>query len=144
MPKDHFSTQDRKAITRAITDAEQNTSGEIRVHIESHCKEDVLDHAAYIFSMLNMHKTRLRNGVLFYLAFKDHKFAIIGDKGINQVVPENFWEDIKMHMRAKFKEGNYTQGLEEGIRMAGEQLKKHFPYQSDNVNELRNDISFGQ
>ncbi len=91
-----------------------------------------------------MHKTELRNGVLFYLAVKDQKFAILGDAGINVKVPDNFWDDIKEHMLLNFKDSKYAKGLEEGIKMAGEQLKKHFPFQSDDVNELSDEISFGK
>lgn len=138
-----FSKADHLLITNAIRAAERNTSGEIRVHIESRNKADVLDRAAYIFDKLKMQKTELRNGVLFYLALDDHKFAIIGDIGINQKVPENFWEEVKENAIAYFKEDKIPEGLEAGILKAGEQLKKYFPYQKDDVNELNDDISFG-
>ena len=138
----YFSEEDRLQITNAVREAELNTSGEIRVHIEKHCKQDVLDCAASVFEKLKMHKTELRNGVLFYLAFKDRKFAILGDAGINQKVPENFWEEIKEGMAAHFREGHFAQGLSEGILEAGKQLKSHFPYQVDDVNELSDEISF--
>ncbi|MFW5754852.1 MAG: TPM domain-containing protein [Marinilabiliaceae bacterium] len=143
MAKDLFTKEQRKQITDAIKEAELNTSGEIRVHIEKRCPEDVLDRAAFWFKKLKMHKTEKRNGVLFYLAVKDRKFAIIGDAGINAVVPEGFWDNIKETMAGHFIEGEFTRGLSEGILMSGEQLKKHFPYQSDDVNELSDDISFG-
>lgn len=139
----YFSEENKLQITNAIRTAESNTSGEIRVHIEKHCKEDVLDRAAFIFEKLKMHKTELRNGVLFYLAIEDHKFAILGDSGINQKVPDNFWEEIKEEMARNFREGNFTEGLSSGVRKAGEQLKQHFPYQQDDVNELSDEISFG-
>jgi uncharacterized membrane protein len=139
----YFSEENKLQITNAIRVAENNTSGEIRVHIEKHCKGDVLDRAAYIFEKLEMHKTQLRNGVLFYLAIEDHKFAILGDAGINQKVPENFWEEIKEEMAEKFREGKFTEGLSTGIKQAGKQLKQHFPYQEDDVNELSDEISFG-
>ena len=142
-PASFFSLEDKKRITEAIQVAEQNTSGEIRTHIEGKCQEDVLDRASYIFEKLEMHKTELRNGVLFYLAVQDHKFAILGDAGINQATAEDFWESIKERMLNLFKEGNFTSGLAEGIEMAGEQLKKHFPYQDDDINELSDEISFG-
>lgn len=144
MAEDFFSEADKKHIVDAIEKAELETSGEIRVHIEEKCAEDVLDHAAYIFKELEMHKTELRNGVLFYVSYRDHKLAIIGDAGINKVVPEGFWKNIKEHLIKEFKIGNFAGGLAEGILMAGEQLKKHFPYQSDDVNELSNEISFGK
>ncbi len=137
-----FSTEEKKQITDAIGKAELNTSGEIRLHMEGHCKIDVLDRAAYIFEKLGMQETAQRNGVLFYLAVHDRKFAILGDAGINQVVPANFWDQIKETMLAFFKEGKFTEGLSKGILMAGEQLKANFPYQSDDVNELSDEISF--
>ena len=140
----HFSEENKLQITNAIRVAETNTSGEIRVHVENHCKGDVLDRAAYIFEKLEMHKTELRNGVLFYLAVKDQKFAILGDGGINAEVSDDFWESTKEVVIAKFKEGLYAEALSEGIIMAGEQLKTHFPYQADDVNELSDEISFGK
>ncbi len=140
----YFTAENKLQITNAIRVAETNTSGEIRVHIESRCKGDVLDQAAYVFEKLEIYKTELRNGVLFYLAVDDHKFAILGDAGINQVVPEDFWENIKEGVVEKFKEGLYSDGLAEGIVKAGEQLKEHFPYQDDDVNELSDEISFGE
>ena len=140
----YFTEEDKLQITNAIRVAETNTSGEIRVHIEKHCKEDVLDRAAFIFEKLKMHKTALRNGVLFYVAIEDHKFAILGDVGINQKVPDDFWEEIKSDVFEKFKDGKYAEGLAEGIIKAGEQLKAHFPYQEDDVNELSDEISFGK
>lgn len=139
-----FSTADREAIVNAIRSAEVSTSGEIQVHIESRCKGEVLDRAVRVFDTLKMHQTKDRNGVLFYLAVVDKRFAILGDKGINEVVPDDFWEKIKEHMTALFKQGQFTQGLIDGINMAGEQLGAHFPYQGDSdINELPDDISFG-
>jgi uncharacterized membrane protein len=142
--QDFFREEEKKQITTAIGKAELNTSGEIRLHVERKCPEDVLDRAAYWFGQLAMHKTEMRNGVLFYLAVDDHKFAILGDAGINAKVPKDFWEVIKAHMFSKFKEGRFADGLSEGIMMAGEQLKAHFPYQKDDVNELSDEISFGK
>ncbi len=142
-PKDYFTPDQQKQIVGAIEEAELNTSGEIRVHIDLTCKGDVLDQAAKTFAMLKMHKTKLRNGVLFYLSIQDRKFAILGDAGINAQVPENFWESTKQAMLVKFKDNNLTEGLVTGITMAGEQLKKYFPYQNDDINELDNNISFG-
>lgn len=140
----YFTEENKLQITNAIRVAETNTSGEIRVHIEKHCKGDVLDQAAYVFEKLAMHKTELRNGVLFYLAVEDHKFAILGDAGINQKVAEDFWESTKELVLAKLKEGKYAEGLADGIIKAGEQLKANFPYQADDVNELSDEISFGK
>ena len=144
MAEDALTDAHKQQIVSAIEEAETNTSGEIRVHIENHCAGDVMNRAAKVFATLHMHETQLRNGVLFYLALKDHKFAILGDAGINQKVPEHFWEDIRDYMREEFKQGHIAQGLAEGIKRAGQQLKTHFPYQQNDTNELSDDISFGK
>ena len=143
-PSSFFSEQEQQVIVTAIKEAELNTSGEIRVHIEGKCKYDVLDRAAYIFEKLGMHQTKLRNGVLFYLAVEDRKFAILGDAGINKVVPSNFWDETKSVMEAYFNRKEFAAGLAKGIQMAGIHLKKYFAYQQDDVNELSDDISFGK
>ncbi|HOC36947.1 MAG TPA: TPM domain-containing protein [Tenuifilaceae bacterium] len=141
--KDYFTLEEQKRITDAVEQAEKNTSGEIRVHVENECRIDVLDRAVQIFAMLKMHKTKLRNGVLIYLSLKDHKFAILGDAGINAKVPEDFWDSTKQAMLEEFQENRLTEGIIKGITMAGEKLKEHFPYKQDDVDELTNDISFG-
>lgn len=138
-----FSTEEKDDIKQAILDAELNTSGEIRVHIENKHKGDVLKRATLIFKQLQMHKTEQRNGVLFYLAIQNRTFAIIGDSGIDAVVPEGFWESTKSLMINHFRDGRFTQGLVDGIGEAGDQLKKHFPLQAEDVNELSDEISFG-
>ncbi len=138
-----FSKEEKEVIKSAVKEAELNTSGEIRVHIDNHCKEEVMDRAAWWFEKLKMQKTAQRNGVLFYLAVKDHKFAILGDGGINAVTPDDFWDQIKEKMLASFMEGEFANGLKEGILMAGEALRSHFPYQDDDINELSDEISFG-
>jgi uncharacterized membrane protein len=142
--KDFFNLQQQEEIKQAIVQAELETSGEIRVHIENTCKEDVLDRAAYVFRKLKMNRTELRNGVLIYLAVKNRKFAIIGDLGINHVVPENFWDEIKEKMLAHFLKGEFTEGLCYAIKTAGDQLKTFFPRKTDDTNELPDDISFGK
>ena len=141
--KDFFTDADQQEIVKSIEGAELDTSGEIRVHLENHCKEDVLDRAAHIFKQLAMEKTELRNGVLIYLAIKDRKFAIIGDKGINAVVPEGFWDKIKQDMLVAFQRNEFRTGLCHAIGSVGEHLKQYFPYQKGDVNELKDDISFG-
>ncbi len=138
-----FSKEETEDIKQAILNAELDTSGEIRVHVENVCEGDVLDRASYWFDKLKMHETELRNGVLFYLAVKNRKFAVIGDQGINTKVPAGFWDNIKAMMLEHFREGRFAQGLIDGVCLAGENLKKHFPYQKDDVNELPDDISFG-
>ncbi len=141
--RNFFNSQQKADLIQAIGNAEMETSGEIRLHLENHCHGEVLDRSALIFEKLKMHETELRNGVLFYLAVKDRKFAIIGDKGINAVVPKNFWDNIKENMAIHFKQGEFTEGLVEGMENAGKQLKEHFPRQTDDVNELSDEISFG-
>ena len=139
-----FSKEQQAQILASVKEAEKATSGEIRVHIESVLKVDVLDRAAWLFKKLAMDKTADRNGVLFYLAVDDRKFAIIGDAGINSKVPAGFWDEISELMKKNFKEGKFTEGLSEGIIMAGNQLKKYFPCCEDDVNELSDEISFNE
>lgn len=145
MEPDKFFTKDEKEkILQAIKEAEKNTSGEIRVHIENRCPGNVLDRAAFIFEKLGMHNTKDRNGVLFYIAIGDRKFAVIGDAGINAVVPENFWDSIKSIMEEHFKNMEFTEGLIKGINEAGKKLKEYFPYMPDDINELPDEISFSK
>ncbi len=142
--KNFFTKEERQQIVEAIKEAELNTSGEIRVHIENNCSGDPMKRALYWFGKMGMHKTELRNGVLFYLAVKSRKFAIVGDEGINNAVPDNFWEKIKISMALRFQQRDFAQGLVNGILEAGRALKKYFPHQSDDVNELSDEISFGR
>jgi uncharacterized membrane protein len=142
--KNFFNEEQQKQIVAAIGRAELNTSGEIRVHIENKCKEDVVQTAIGIFKTLNMHKTNERNGVLFYLAVVDQKFAVIGDEGIDKKVPPGFWDNVKEVMKQAFVKQQFAEGLCEGINMAGLQLKQYFPYQSNDTDELSNDMSFGK
>jgi len=140
--KKFFTSEQQEDIKQAVLNAELDTSGEIRVHIENRCAGDVLIRAAQVFGKLKMDRTKLHNGVLIYLAIENRKFAIIGDVGINVVVPENFWEQIKVNMMNRFRNGEFTLGLSEAITAAGAQLKHHFPHQRNDVNELSDDISF--
>jgi uncharacterized membrane protein len=137
-----FTKEQQAQILASVKEAELETSGEIRVHIETSHKGEVLDRAAWLFKKLGMHKTAERNGVLFYLAVKDRKFAIIGDAGINAKVHAGFWDDVSELLKKNFKEGKFTEGLSEGILLAGEHLKIHFPHREDDVNELPDEISF--
>lgn len=137
-----FTKEELQKIVAAIKEAELNTSGEIRVHIENHCKEEALERAAEVFYGLKMDRTAARNGILFYLAVKDHKFAIIGDEGINKEVEHDFWNDIKDEIISNFKENKFAEGLIAGILKCGDKLKKYFPHQNDDVNELSDEISF--
>ncbi len=142
--KDFFSPQEQEDIRQAVMNAELDTSGEIRIHIENDVRGDVMDRAAYLFRQLGMTQTELRNGVLIYLAVHNRRFAIIGDQGINRVVPENFWNDVKATMLNRFRENRFTEGLVEAITETGKLLKEHFPRKRNDVNELSDEISFGK
>jgi len=142
LAKNNFTEEQKKKIQEAIATAELNTSGEIRVHIDDRCKMDPMKNAIEVFERLGMHQTEQRNGVLFYVALQDHKLAILGDKGINDVVPEHFWDVIRDLMIDQFKQEKFTEGLIQGILMAGQELKVAFPYNEADNNELSNDISF--
>ncbi len=137
-----FTSQEQENIASAIADAEKATSGEIRIAVEKHCHGSAFERATEYFAKLDMDKTAHRNGVLIYLASNDHKFAIIGDKGINNVVPENFWETTQVAMKAHFSSGKLSEGIIAGIALAGEKLALFFPYQTGDVNELPNDIIY--
>ena len=142
--EDSFTIEQRDSILASIKEAEQQTSGQIRLFVENKCKEDALDRAAFIFTNLKMHETKHRNGVLVYLALASHKFAIIGDAGIHGKAHKDFWHEIKAEMQHHFVKGDFVTGLTKGMHSVGEALKKHFPHQKDDVNELPDDIVFGE
>lgn len=141
--EDFLSKEEEQEIVKAIHVAEKNTSGEIRVHIERTTSLDPYDRAKEVFHELGMDETELKNGVLIYLAVEDKRFAICGDKGINDIVGHDFWDCTRDIMVAQFKQNQFKQGLVDGILRAGEQLKKHFPWQEGDTNELSNEISKG-
>ena len=142
--KQFFTDEQRRAIVRAITDAEATTSGEIRLHVEANCKKDnVLDRAAEVFFQLKMNETEARNGTLIYLAYEDRKFAIIGDEGINAVVPANYWDGTKQVMAEHFKKAEFMEGILFAIKETGSHLKQYFPISENDKNELSNEISEG-
>lgn len=141
--EDFLSAADEQEIVEAILKAEKNTSGEIRVHIESHTRLEHYERAREVFHLLKMDNTKEENGVLLYVAVNDKKFSICGDKGIDKAVPENFWEGTKELIQSHFKEGNFKAGILEGVLKAGTELEKHFPWQHGDTNELSNEISKG-
>lgn len=141
--EDFLSATDEQEIVEAILEAEKNTSGEIRVHIESHTKLDHYDRAREVFHLLKMDNTKDGNGVLLYVAVNDKKFSICGDKGIDNVVPVNFWESTKEIIQSHFKKGNFKEGILEGVLKAGTELEKHFPWKHGDTNELSNEVSKG-
>ncbi|MFT6747812.1 MAG: putative membrane protein [Glaciecola sp.] len=138
-----FTTEVKTKIVKSIEQAAFATSGEIRLNVDDKCKDEVLNHAAFIFEKLEMHKTDFRNGFLFYVSVVARKFAILVDVGINEKVADDFWKEVKDLVLSNFKEGNHAEGLSAGIIFAGEQLKAHFTCQKDDVNELNNEIYFG-
>lgn len=142
--RNFFSTGQIRQIESAIRSAEQNTSGEIRVHIENRCKGEAVNCAAAVFHKLKMHRTELRNGILFYLAVKDKKFAVIGDEGINKNVPAGFWNQVRDKMEEFFLQRKFTEGLCAGVEMTGIELKKYFPLSVGDKNELSNELTFGK
>lgn len=144
MPKarSFFSDLEKQELVAAISRAEQRTSGEIRLHLEEHCKGDAFERALAVFKKLKMHQTAERNGVLFYLATGDKKFAIVADAGINNKVPANFWDGIKNRMQQHFAAGDFLAGISGGLEDAGEQLETHFPFLRTDSNELSDEISF--
>jgi uncharacterized membrane protein len=137
-----LSKSDEQRVMEAIREAETNTSGEIRVHVQPRCKGATMDVAKHRFERLGMTRTELRNGVLFFLAYKDQQFAVLGDKGIDEATPPDFWDSIVATVTAHFHEGRIADGLCEGILMSGRALQEFFPYQSDDVNELEDEISY--
>lgn len=133
-------TQEQEVID-AIREAEKNTSGEIRVHFEKSLNEDALKRAQEVFCQLEMDQTKFKNGVLFYVAVDDHQFAIIGDEGIDKMVPDDFWESIRDEVISEFVKGDHANGLVKGILHAGEKLKEYFPFGDKDENELSDEIS---
>ena len=138
-----FEKEEENQVIEAIRDAERQTSGEIRVHLEKNAKGDILNAAARTFHQLGMHETQARNGVLIFLAPERREFAIIGDEGINKVVEENFWMEERDLMQTYFREGAYCVGVCAVIEQIGEKLKAHFPYLDGDENELSDEVSYG-
>lgn len=140
-----LSPDQEKAIAEAIAEAERQTSGEIKVHIDLTCTGDALERTREVFAEMKMHETRFRNGVLIYIATDDHKLAIYGDEGIHQCVGNTFWQAEIDLMVSHFKQGEYQQGLTEVIRQIGEKLRENFPFdQKGDTNELDNEVTYGK
>lgn len=141
--EDFLTADEEKEIVQAIRMAEKNTSGEIRVHIEPHTRLETMERAKEVFHLLKMDNTKDDNGVLIYVAVNDRKFAIYGDRGIDKVVPKDFWNSTRNAIQSRFKHGAFKQGLIDGILQAGRELEAHFPWQQDDKNELSNEVSKG-
>lgn len=139
--EEFLSKQDEEKVVEAIRTAEKETSGEIRVHLEKSSNGDIWERAMEVFHLLKMDNTKASNGVLIYVAVEDRNFIIYGDRGINEVVPKDFWESTKDAIVDQFKKGNFKQGLIDGILKAGQQLQEHFPWTEGDKNELSDKIS---
>ncbi|WP_273568015.1 TPM domain-containing protein [Maribacter halichondriae] len=141
--EDFLTAEEEQEIVIAILKAEKNSSGEIRVHIEAHTRLDPMERAKEVFHKLKMDNTKEENGVLIYVAVNDRKFAICGDKGIDRVVPDGFWDTTKNTIQEQFKKGNFKQGIIDGVLQTGKELQAHFPWQNNDTNELSNEVSKG-
>jgi uncharacterized membrane protein len=139
-PKEFIDQLDDARIVAAIADAEGKSSGEIRVYVSHKKREDALAAARKRFLQLGMAKTRRRNAVLIYFAPSTHKFAIWGDLGVHEKCGENFWREIVAQMMALLKEGKFTEAVIEAVHRVGDVLAQHFPRESDDQNELPNQI----
>ena len=139
--KDFLSLLDQKRIVGAIQSAEQQTSGEIRVHVQRRAGANIRMFAEKTFERLGMTKTAARNGVLLFIATEPRQFVILGDRGIDEKVPAGFWDEIAAKLTIRFKNGEFTDGIVEAIAAAGDHLKAYFPRAASDVNELSDDIS---
>ena len=141
--EDFLTSEEETEIIEAIRIAERNTSGEIRVHIEQNYNGDIFNHALEVFHFLKMDNTLQRNGVLIYVAVDNKSLVVNGDKGINEKVSENFWNSTRDKIQQHFKNGNFKQGLIDGVSKAGQELSEYFPWEHSDRNELDNTISKG-
>ncbi len=149
IPRRFFTPDEQQTILASIQAAESRTSGEIRLHVERDVPQkppaegDAYLRAREVFGSLGMHQTASRNGVLVYLATRSRRFAIVGDEQLHQKVGDGFWDEVAATMTSHFGNGDFGDGIGAGIRLIGEKLREHFPWQQDDVNELDDEISFG-
>ena len=136
-----LSNSQKALVVKAIQQVELNCSGEVHVHLDNHCQGDPVQAAIRAFDLLGMADTRLRNGILFYIATKDRKFAVIGDVGIHQIVGQEFWDSVVASLSDRFRDGDYVGGLCDAILLCGDKLKAFFPHQVDDVNEIPDDVT---
>ncbi|MDP5228927.1 MAG: TPM domain-containing protein [Cellulophaga sp.] len=139
--EDFLTAEEEQEIVNAIIEAEKNTSGEIRVHIETNSQINHYKRTQELFHLLKMDNTKDENGVLIYVAVNDKKFVIYGDRGINNRVPKDFWNTTKDTIQAHFKNRAFKNGIIAGVLKAGQELEKHFPWQHNDTNELPNEVS---
>lgn len=138
-----LTTKEEQAVILAIQEAEKNTSGEIRVHIENNTEKPTLERAKEVFLYLKMDQTQQKNGILLYVGVASRKFAILGDEGINKVISKDFWEEEKQVVLDNFSQKKFKEGLILAIEKVGEKLKDLFPYKEGDKNELSDNISKG-
>lgn len=144
MNSQYISLEEKRLILKSVMEAEKQTSVEFQVHIDKSCKGDVIEKASAVFNFIHLNKTKTKKWLLFYLSLEDQKYAIIGDKEMNEMIPENFWDLVENHMQNKINEGNLTACLSEGIKMAGDQIRNFIPKQINDINELPDEISLGK
>ena len=142
--KEFLDKLDQDRIVKAIQNAEGQTSGEIRVHVQPKSGSDIRQFAERTFEGLGMTKTAHRNGVLLFIASEENRFAILGDRGIHEKVPAGFWDDISAKLTIRFRNGEFTDGIVEAIAAAGEHLKQYFPRATEDVNELPDQIDVSE
>ena len=143
--KEHFSAADKARIVEAIRMAEKETSGEVRVYVESKKPfVDPIDRAAQIFYKLKMQDTDHRNAVLLYVALKHHELALFADEGIYQKTGAGYWNNAVKNMIDRFSKHDIAGGIEQCVKQIGETLKEKFPYiPTEDKNELPDEIVFG-
>ena len=143
--KPFLTDAEQQRVTEAISAAEQKTSGEIRVYMESRCSYlDPVDRAKELFYQLSMQQTEQGNGVLLYLAIKDHQLAIYGGQGIHEKVGTEFWNKEVLQILSEFKAHHYAAGIVHAVGDIGAALQTYFPYDHQDKNELSNEIIFGK
>lgn len=134
---------DQVRVAAAIREAERATSGEIRVSVAPFFWGNVEKTAEKAFHRLGMENTADRNGVLIFLVPSRKRFAILGDTGIHAKVGQAFWHDVSACLSSQFRQGAFTEGLVEAIRMVGDRLATHFPSAGEaDRNELSDDVDF--
>ena len=139
---DFIPSEGQRRIAAAITAAERHTTGEICVHVTPRCRGNVMKRATRTFNRLHLYTTKRRNAVLIFIASEARKLAILGDTGINDVVPEGFWDTEVEELTRYLKAGRPVDGLCEVIAHMGERLSQYFPGVRDDENELSNEVSF--
>lgn len=143
MPLDDFiSVEGQRRIARAITEAERRTSGEICVHVTPHCLSEPIKQAEAVFNIKHLYRTQRRNAVLIYIAYSDRKMAILGDTGINRLVPDGFWNDALALLAQHFRRHCVVEGICAAVALIGEKLSEFFPADREDINELSNEVTY--